>query len=393
MAERVVVTGAGLVTALGGTVEACVTALHEGRVQPPGLVPPLAALSDPPAVFAVTSELDEGDGVDLRRTERLALHAAREALGQARSSSPLPETTGVCLGTTVGCTFDAEGFYRDVRAGRSPEPEPVRRFETVDLAGLLAAAVGAAGPRLVVTTACASGTDAIGIAARWVASGRCEAVVAGGADALARFPYLGFYRLQNCSPERPRPFDRDRRGLNLGEGAAVLVLEPASSALGRGAPVLAEIAGWATASDAHHPTAPHPEGRGLRRAVSLALERAGASPAEVDLVNAHGTGTADNDRVEGRVLADLLGLAVPVVSTKGATGHTLGAAGAVEAVLTIRSLLDGLVPPTAGFATPDPACVVVPTTRTVRREVDLALSTSLAFGGTSSALLLRRWRP
>jgi 3-oxoacyl-[acyl-carrier-protein] synthase-1/3-oxoacyl-[acyl-carrier-protein] synthase II len=242
-----------------------------------------------------------------------------------------------------------------------------------------------------MVTACASGADAIGTASRWIRAGRCDVVVAGGADALDRYPYLGFARLGNSSPERCRPFDLCRRGLNLGEGAAALVLEPLAAVLERGGRPRAILAGYGAAADAHHPTAPHPEGRGLRRALAVALAQAGLRPEEIGFVNAHGTGTIDNDRVEGRVLAEVFAAGVPVLSTKGATGHTTGAAGALEAVFTIRSLEERLVPGSAGFEVPDPECRVVPPARSRRVEARAALSSSLAFGGANSVLVFRRW--
>jgi 3-oxoacyl-(acyl-carrier-protein) synthase len=267
----------------------------------------------------------------------------------------------------------------------------VRRFESTDLASLVAEELGAPGPRLTVATACASGTDAIGTASRWLIAGRCDAVLAGGADCLDRFPYLGFYRLMNSSAERCRPFDKDRQGLNLGEGAAAVVLEREEDAVARGVTPLGTVAGYGAASDAHHPTAPHPEGRGLRRALTLALDDANIAPSEVGFVNAHGTGTIENDRVEGRLLAEVFGEGVLVLSTKGLTGHTTGAAGAMEAVFTLRNLADGMVPPSAGFETADPECRVVPPRELHQVVASTAVSTSLAFGGTNSALVLSRW--
>jgi 3-oxoacyl-(acyl-carrier-protein) synthase len=190
----------------------------------------------------------------------------------------------------------------------------------------------------------------------------------------------------NSSAERCRPFDLERQGLNLGEGAAAVVLERGEEARRRGGEVLALVAGYGSASDAYHPTAPHPNGRGLRHAIATALENARLDPAAVAFVNAHGTGTQENDRVEGCVLADMLPPATLVFSTKGYTGHTLGAAGAIEAVFTIHNLLDHRVPASAGFSTPDPACRVRPTTSTTPFAGKAALSTSLAFGGANAVL-------
>ena len=326
------------------------------------------------------------------RTNRLALLAAVEACRAAGMDAPALRSrrVGVCIGTTVGCTLNNEPFYRAWKAGELPDPEPVRRYLAGNPALWLAKALGLRGPVATIANACSSGTDAIGQAKSWIERGLCGIAIAGGADELSRVTYLGFISLMITSPEPCRPFDRDRRGLNLGEGAGMLLLanEEALRGNGAGPGVFAE--GFGTSTDAYHPTAPHPEGRGLRQAIRVALEQAGADAGEIGLVNAHGTSTPDNDRVEGRVLTDLLAGGTPAVSTKGYTGHTLGAAGGIEAALTVRALLDERLPATVGFETPDPDCVLIPTTALTDVSADLALSTSLAFGGTNSALLFRR---
>lgn len=393
MADSVVVTGTGCISALGAGVGESLRNLYDGVVQPPEAGRMEAAIDTPPPVFSVNRPLASDDDPLLTRTTALALAAVEEAITAARGRRQ-PDApahrVGVVFGTTVGCTFNEEAFYRAYRAGEAPGPLAIRRYLANELSAAVADRIGARGPAVTIANACASGTDAIGVGRRWLLSGLCDLVVAGGADELARFAYLGFFSLKNCSPERCRPFDLDRRGLNLGEGAAALVLERGVDALARGADVVAEIAGYATAADAHHMTAPHPEGRGLRQAVAAALGEAGLRADQLDLVNAHGTGTAENDRVEGRVLADLLGPGTPVLSTKGYTGHTLGAAGALEAVLTAHNLLDGRVPASAGFATADPECRITPVTSCQATAARWALSTSLAFGGANSALVLLR---
>ncbi len=395
MSLEVAIVGDGVVSALGLGVQENLAGLYAGRVQPPGLGLLTTDLPDPPPVFAVTAPLDgvaARDGRPLSRTAQLALVALREAI--AGLPSVPAERVGVVMGTTVGCTFNDEDYYRAFRTGAlaGPPPserEPFARYLGSELATVVSEELGALGPRLTVVNACASGTDAVGIGARWLASGRCDRVIAGGADALSRFPYLGF-KAMNMSPVRCRPFDRERQGLNLGEGAAVLVLERLSDARRRGARCLGVVAGYGSAADAHHPTAPHPEGRGLKRAIGLALEEAGLTPRDIGLVNAHGTGTLENDKVEGQVLAALLPAGVPVMSTKGMTGHTLGAAGAIEAVFAARNLLDGRVPSSAGCETPDPACGLEPLRECRSIAANAALSDSLAFGGANAVLVLTK---
>lgn len=389
---RVVITGTGCISALGAEVVSSMAALYEGVVQPPTVGEVPSTLEKPPPVFCVTHPVEEGGERLLSRTSALAIAAAREAVRRSWGGGidAAPERIGVCMGTTVGCTFNEEEFYRAYRDGGRPERKAITRFLRNDLSSVVAEELGARGPAITIGNACASSSDAIGVGRGWLEAGLCDVVIAGGADELARFAYLGFAVLKNCATDRCRPFDKNRRGLNLGEGAAAVVLERAEAADRRGAGTLAEVKGYASASDAHHMTAPHPDGRGLRQAIAVALEQAGLQPGDIDFVNAHGTGTSENDRIEGRILAETFGEAAAVFSTKGYTGHTLGGAGALEAVLTVHNLLDGKVPASAGFSQPDPECVLVPITSTTELHATHALSTSLAFGGSNTALVLSR---
>lgn len=392
MIDGIVVTGGGCVSALGRGIAETMANLYAGRIQDPWPVPVPSTVASPPPVFAVREALGASGRPELTRTSVLALEATTEALQGAWGGIPRvpPQKVGVCLGTTVGCTLDDEPFYREYRENRAPDPGPIRRFVRNDVARVVAEHVGARGPVVTLVNACASGTDAIGLGADWIRRGLCDLVVAGGADALSRYPYLGFISLKNTSRERCRPFDLERKGLNLGEGAAVLVLEREADVRRRRGAILSRLMAYASASDAYHPTAPHPEGRGLRKAILLALEAARLSPERIGFVNAHGTGTSENDRVEGRVLASLFPARPPVFSTKGYTGHTTGAAGAIEALFTIENLLDRRVPRSGGFETPDPACAIVPTTEVLEVDAEAAISDSLAFGGTNSVLVFGR---
>jgi 3-oxoacyl-[acyl-carrier-protein] synthase-1/3-oxoacyl-[acyl-carrier-protein] synthase II len=404
---RVAITGWGAICALGSSVPASMAALYAGQIPPPGDGRPPTSLREPPRAFLLPAELERvpvelgpaplalgpaaGERA-LSRSSQMALLAAREALGMAADGAleTEPGAIGVCLGTTAGCTFNDEPYYRAFRSGQPLDTASIRRYFDNDLSSVVAALARADGPTMTVVNACASGTDAVGLATRWIEAGVCDVALAGGADEVPRFPYLGFSALRNTSMQTCRPFDRHRAGLNLGEGAGVLVLEREALARRRGARVLGWVAGYAATADAHHPTAPHPEGRGLRAAVVRAAADAGVEPRAIEFVNAHGTGTVHNDRAEGRALAELLGEGRTVVGTKGYTGHTMGAAGALEAIFALHNLNDGRVPRTAGFETPDPECVVVPTTETRGLDAQIALSTSLAFGGTNAVLVLRR---
>ncbi len=388
---RLAITGTGAVCALGAGIPGMLAALRDGRVS---LVPaPLeTSLRRPPPVFAAPEPPVRPEEADLFRTTRLALCAAREAGVAAWPAGPPvpPERIGVCVGTTVGCTLNHEPFYRAYRRGDDPGAGAVRRYFANDLAACVADAIGARGPLATVADACASSADAIGLAASWLAAGDCDAVVAGGADELVRYPYIGFALLQNVAFEACRPFDLHRSGLNLGEGAGLLVLEREEDARRREAPVLGRLLGYASAADAHHATTPHPDGRGLRDALALALRRAGVRADEVGLASAHGTGTIENDRVEGRVLADCFPPGTVVCATKGYTGHTLAAAAVLATILAVHGMREGWAPRSAGFETPDPECRIVPTAATTAIDARFAVTTALAFGGTNAALVLGR---
>jgi 3-oxoacyl-[acyl-carrier-protein] synthase II len=392
MNDGIVVTGLGCLSALGVGVDETMANLYSGKVQAPMPGKPAISISPPPPLFRLPQPLPETDQPLLNRTSRLAFAALDEALAfswNGRLGVP-PERIGVCMGTTVGCTLNDEPFYREFLAGNDPDKTPIERFLSNDLSRVAAQRLGSSGPAVTVVNACSSGADAIGLAVEWLQQGLCDVAVAGGSDELSRYPYLGFIALKNSSRERCRPFDLHRQGLNLGEGAAVMILEREGDARRRGASILACLAAYASASDAYHPTAPHPDGRGLRKAIAAALAAARLAPGDIGFVNAHGTGTLENDRVEGRVLAQLLPETDHIFSTKGYTGHTTGAAGALEAVMTVMNLADQRVPRSAGFETPDPACSIVPTTETAEIKTNAALSSSLAFGGTNSVLLFAR---
>ena len=334
---------------------------------------------------------------NLNRTVALALTAVAEALRMARLSARQlkNQKLGVALGTTVGCTFFSETYYRNWRNGRQQDDGPVLDYLRSNLSERVQGILEVAGPRAVLTNACASGTDAIGLASRWLRSNLCERAIAGGADALSRFACNGFSSLMLVSRNRCRPFDANRDGLNLGEGAGILVLEKEEAALARGVPILGWVLGYGMAGDAYHPTAPHPEGRGLQEAIRRAVVDAEIRFEDIHFINAHGTGTPASDAAE---LAALFCLGFsekprcPIVSTKGATGHTLGAAGGIEAVLTLGSLRAAITRGTIGCRDKDPGLppLLLPLEHE-RRPIHgkIGMSLSLAFGGGNSALILK----
>ncbi|MFC5667160.1 beta-ketoacyl-[acyl-carrier-protein] synthase family protein [Kitasatospora misakiensis] len=397
----VVVTGLGLVTAAGQGADATWKAVTAGR--------PTAR---------TCSELD-GLGVDfacrladfepaarlgaalVRRTDRyaqLALVAADEAL---RTAGLEPAgwdgaRVGVVMGTAFGgITTLEEQTYRLAREERV-SAVTIPMFLPNVLAGQISLRWQARGPSMTVGTACASGATAIGVGADLLRTGACDIVLAGGAEApvsrllAAAFARMGALSSRRSEPARAsRPFDADRDGFVLGEGAAVLVLEREADARARGATALARIAGYGASADAHHLTSPHPQGAGLEAAVRAALRQAGASPADVDHVNAHATSTPQGDLAEAGLLARLFAGGVSVTSAKGALGHTLGAAGAIEAALTVLAIVEQTVPPTANLDRPDPRVDLDLVTGTPRpQRIRLALSASSGFGGQNAVLAL-----
>ncbi|MBE0598001.1 MAG: beta-ketoacyl-[acyl-carrier-protein] synthase family protein, partial [Desulfuromonadales bacterium] len=355
----VAVTGLGCLCAAGTNLAACLDHLFRGA-RPPQ--PPSRFTSGHPVrypVFEVTAELPGSD--QLSRTARLAMAAAREAVADAgwQPADLAGRRVGVIVGTTVGSAMNNEDFYAAYLQGQEPVMTQIERFLGSNPATAVARDLGLNGPCQTVVNACSSGTDAVGLAAAWIRAGDCDLVLAGGADELCRITYNGFISLMITDEAPVRPFDRRRKGLNRGEGAAFLLLE--AEGVRPGQRPRAFVAGYGSACDAHHLTAPHPEGEGLKRALAEALAQSGATPADLAFVNAHGTGTPDNDRVECRTLAATLP-GIPFLSTKGYTGHTLGACGAIEAAFTVACLQRGEVPANAGFGEADPLLPATPVT-------------------------------
>jgi 3-oxoacyl-[acyl-carrier-protein] synthase-1/3-oxoacyl-[acyl-carrier-protein] synthase II len=377
------ISGIGCICAAGTALEACMAAMFRGERAP---APPRRFSTSHAIRYPVFELPDFQEPPELLRTAALLLHAAREALADAGLD---PERlaglrAGACIGTTVGSAMNDEAFCRAFRAGANPDLGPMDRILRSNPAAVLARTFGLTGPCQTIVNACSSGTDAVGLGASWIEAGLCDLVLAGGADQLGRITYNGFISMRISAPGPCRPFDRDREGLNLGEGAAVLVLESPALRRRRGARARSFVLGYGSSCDAYHPTAPSPDGAGLERAIREAL---GAIRGPVAFVNAHGTATPDNDRVEGQVLARTLP-GVPFLSTKGYTGHTLGAAGAIEAAFTVACLERGQIPACAGFATADPGLGAEPVREPTALRGTVALSQSLAFGGNNAVLAL-----
>ncbi|MCH0561191.1 beta-ketoacyl synthase [Streptomyces sp. MUM 16J] len=399
----VVISGIGMVTPAGadtpttwGTVLAGrPTAAADARLSGLGV-----AFSCALAGFDAEAVL----GADARRMDpfaRYAVAAAREAVADAALTAGTfdPGRTAVVLGTAVGgqSTWEEQGDRLRDRGPRTVNPLTVPKAIGNIAAGSVAMDLGLHGPSLTLSTACAAGTTALGFALDLLRSGRCDVVLAGGTEAaVTPLVSTAFDRLKALSRrgEDPgaasRPFDEHRDGFVLGEGAAVLVLERADSARERGRRPYARLLGHGASSDAHHLTAPDPHGHQAERALREALRDADLGPADVCLVNAHATSTPQGDAVESRLIERVFGGATPVTSTKGVTGHMLGAAGAVEAALTALSVHHGLIPPTANFRArgTDIAAIHIVHGQPRTAAVPVAVSNSFGFGGHNAVVVL-----
>lgn len=397
----IAVTGLGLVTPGGVGVEAGWEAVLAGRptaAHDPALAGHEVTISCRVPDFDADALLGARRAVRLDRFARLALVAAREAVAEEDTGTWDAARVGVVMGTSAGGgeTFERQHgvLLAEGPTGVSPLLLPMHLPNMV--AGQLAMEFGFRGQNLVVSTACASGATAIGVACDLLAARRCDVVLAGGVDALlnpltmAGFARMGALSRRDDPATASRPFDVDRDGFVAAEGAAVLVLRRAEDARADGRRVRARVVGYGASADAHHITNPHPEGRGVVAALRAALADAGAVPGDVQHVNAHGTSTQLNDLVEGRVLAELLPSRPLVTSTKGVTGHMMGAAGAAEAVFSVLAVERGVVPPTANLDTLDPRLDLDVATTAVPLAIDLAVSNSFGFGGQNAVLAIAR---
>jgi len=325
----------------------------------------------------------------MSRSDKLALVAAAEAIAEA-GGVPL-ERAIVSSGTSTGGLLEGEEFFfRRLMRGHAASSRVLQQ-PTSAPSDAVARAFHAGGGVISNATACASGGAAIGIAADYLRSRHADAAIAGGSDALCRLTYSGFNVLQAVDSQPCAPFSAQRKGITLGEGAAYLVLERWDDAIARGGKPIAELCGYGATCDAHHPTAPHEEGRGAEAAMRGALLDARWNGKSIDYINAHGTGTLLNDSAETKAILSAIGTGVPVSSTKSYFGHTLGASGAVEAVITILALAHQIAPPTLRLAHPADDCTLdyIPhTPRPMRMEH--ALSNTFGFGGSNVSLLFRR---
>ncbi len=399
MKRRVLITGLGAVTPLGVGAATLHDRWGAGEC---GIIDGAGACS----TFAPGEHLSVKEVRRLDRFSQLAIVASGEAVAQAGWQAELPYDplrVGCVIATGIGGIGTVESSHdvmRD-RGAKMVSPLGVPQYMPNAAAASVSMKHGLRGQSFGVVSACASGGHALGLAMRMIQYGDADAVLAGGSEAtLTEFAFACFNAMQALSPTgTSRPFDARRDGFVMGEGAGMLVLEEEEAARARGATILAELAGYGSTADAHHLTAPDPTGEPAARAITLALADAGISPEEVDYVNAHGTSTQLNDAAETVALKRALGEQrahqIPVSSTKSAIGHLLGAAGAVEAVATVRTLQTGTIAPTVGYEVPDPELDLdyVPERSRALPATDgrppAALSNSFAFGGHNVTLVLR----
>jgi len=336
----------------------------------------------------------------MSRCDQLGMKAALEALTDSALdlTNEDRERIGIFIGGGAGGIFSAEKYRKEmIRKGwRKVRPSLLLPFSTCALNDGIAEEYRILGPRATIATACSSSATAIGCGLDAVRSGEVDIAIVGGSESLSEVTFGGFNSLRSVDEEYCRPFDLNRKGLSLGEGAAFLILEEADHARKRGGKILAELMGCGLSGDGQHMTAPDPEGKGAARAMQEALKDAEVNREEVDYINAHGTATPANDAAETKAIKSLFGQRagrIPVSASKSMIGHCLGAAGALEAVATVLAIRNNRIPPTIHYETPDPECDLDYVPNQARDTVvDIALSNSFAFGGNNTALVFGKWK-
>jgi 3-oxoacyl-[acyl-carrier-protein] synthase II len=404
--HRVVITGMGTVNAVAVGTERYARALRDAvcgigpitlfdtsshRTKTGGEVKDFFPRKAIPPEFSVKR---------MSRSDLMAFAATIEAL-QGGGLYPFPEglreTTGVFIGGGAGGMLEGEDFYRSYL---NKEKERVRFSPLASLfcassADHIATKLSLFGPKTTFMTACSSSATAIGFAADVIRSGAASIMIAGGTEPLSRIIYGAFNSLRSVDPDYCKPFDKNRQGLSLGEGAGIFILESLDSAQARGAAIVAEFLGYGVSCDAHHMTAPDPQGSGAVRAMQAALADAGIAKERIDYINAHGTATPANDAIETKAVKELFGARaydIPISSTKSMIAHTLGAAGALEGMACVLGITGGFIPPTVHHTEPDPECDLDYVPNASRnKELSIVLSNSFAFGGNNTSVIYGRY--
>lgn len=400
MNQRVMITGIGVLSGIGMDFQSFTAAIRAGK----NGIGPITAFD----AHALPARLgcEVADSLDgqfqgrqskrMDRCSRLAVVAARQAMKMAcvEAESFAPARVGVCLGTTLGGMISATSYYERKARTTHQHATLLYDYPLYSAGARIIGEYGFGGPNLAFSTACSSGNVAMGYAADLIKHGRLDMMLTGGVDTMAKITVAGFNSLKNVSGEAIRPFDKNRSGVILGEGAAIFCIESAASARSRGVTPLAEILGYGMSTDAYHMTAPDATGRGPALAMSRALVNAGIAAERIGYINAHGTGTRHNDETETRAIKKVFGeraATIPISSTKSMHGHALGATGAIEAAAIVGALRGAFVPPTINYETRDPRCDLDYVPNIVREHVfDYALSNNFGFGGNNCALVMGR---
>ena len=409
--KRVVVTGMGVIASLGHNVEDFWTAILAGK----NGIDRVTLFDAKDYTCQIGAEVRSWDATqhmdakEVRRNDRythFGFCAAKQAVGNARldMTQEDPDRVGVIIGSGIGgmMTIENQHSVLMARGPRKVSPFMIPSLISNMCSGLVAIELGARGPNFGIVSACATGTHAIGESLRMIRTGEADVMVCGGSEAaITPLAYAGFCSMKamstnNETPHKAsRPFDANRDGFIMGEGAGILVLESLEHALARGATICCELAGYAATCDAYHITSPDPEGKGLSLAMTRSLADAPVQPGEVDYINAHGTSTPYNDKFETLAIKKVFGdhaRKVRISSTKSMTGHLLGAAGGIEAIISIKTIQSGEVPPTINYETPDPDCDLDYTPNVkCQAEIKTVMSDNLGFGGQNAALVFRKY--
>ncbi|MDZ4678912.1 MAG: beta-ketoacyl-[acyl-carrier-protein] synthase family protein [Saprospiraceae bacterium] len=400
MASKVVVTGLGVICSIGNNLDEFEQNLREGKSGLKDISTQRFDLSDEFFRSRQGCTIDQGIYETAREKDvtilgELSVRAIGEALERANLdlSSTDPRRVGLCLGTSVGGSYPFMDWVKNKIKGEERDYALLLHI-TPNITSRIAAHFGIRGPLSTISTACASGTNSIGRAFDLIRSNRVDCMIAGGVDIFTYLTYSGFNSLFALSKGACQPFDKGRDGLNLGDAAAYVVMESLESAQKRNAPILAEVSGYSIVNEAYHATAPHPDGIFAKQAMFNALKMSGATPSQVDYINAHGTATLANDKMEIRAIEQLVdGHPVYVSSTKSLIGHALGAAGSVEFVATTLGVYKNFVPPSINvkesIVTPDNIRLVEG--KAIDYKINLALSNSFGFSGNMASVAIRNF--
>ena len=398
--KRVAITGLGIFCSTGKNVEEFCRSLKEGKTG----IGPITLFDTSKYPCKIGAEIRDYRSEEffkkkelkkLSRADQFGLIASEEAVKASGIHFYPSEEVGVCLGAGAGGMFEAETYHREILVKGRSKPSLIWPFIPSYTTDRIAERFGFSGPKFTVTTACSSSATAIGYGADLIRSGKSKAVLCGGSEALSELTFGGFNSLKATDPSPCKPFDRKRAGMSLGEGAGIVILEDFDEAIKRGARIYAEFLGYGIGGEAYHITAPEPSGMREARIIREAMEESRILPAEVDYINAHGTGTPLNDKVETLSIKNVFGErahSIPVSSIKSSVGHCLGSAGAIEAIASVLSIIYQFIPPTLTHREGDEDCDLdyVPG-KSREAEVGVVLSNSFAFGGNCTTLVFRKY--